>query len=70
MIKLQQSTEFRLNDQSPLQSEFAKEQNFVEELRKENEVNVCNYYMCVCLHDHILCEHNPYCYFVGTEDRN
>ena len=42
-MKLQGLTDSRLNDQSILRSELAKRENLIEELRKENEVNVCNY---------------------------
>ena len=45
LIKLQQLTEpmkGELDDQSTLRSELAKNKMVVLELRKENEVNVCN----------------------------
>ena len=45
-MKLQELTESmnsRLNDQSILRSELAKKEKLVEELRKEIEVNICNY---------------------------
>ena len=38
---------------STLRSELAKKENFIEELKKEIEVNICNYvhvYMYVCVH--------------------
>ena len=40
---LTESMRSRLNDQSILRSELAKKEKLVEELRKEIEVNVCNY---------------------------
>ena len=42
-MMLQGLTDSRLNDQSILRSELAKKENLIEELRKENEVNACNY---------------------------
>ena len=45
-MKLQGLTESmrsRLNDQSISRSELAKKEKLVEELRRENEVNICNY---------------------------
>ena len=44
---LTESMKSTLNDQSILRSELAKKEKIVEQLRKENEVNVCNYFMCV-----------------------
>ena len=40
---LMESMRSRLNDQSILTSELAKKEKLVEELRKEIEVNICNY---------------------------
>ena len=40
---LTESMRSRLNDQSILRSELAKKEKLVEELRKENEVNICHY---------------------------
>ena len=40
---LTESMRSRLNDQSILRSELAKKEKLVEELRKEIEVNICNY---------------------------
>ena len=40
---LTESMRSRLNDQSILRSELAKKEKLIEELRKENEVNICNY---------------------------
>ena len=46
-------------EQSTLRSKLAKEEELVEELRKEVEVNICNYCVCVltCLHSVETC--NP-----------
>ena len=54
-MKLQGLTESMkdgLAEQSTLRSELAKKEKLVEELRIENEVNVCNYciYVLTCLH--------------------
>ena len=61
-MKLEGLTEFMkdgLAEQSTLRSELAKKEKLVEELRKEIEVNVCNYCMFVwtCLHSLETC--NP-----------
>ena len=58
-MKLQGLTESRLAEQSTLRSELAKKEKLVEELRKENEVNVCNYciWVLTCLHSLETC--NP-----------
>ena len=40
---LTESMRSRLNNQSILRSELAKKEKLVEELRKEVEVNICNY---------------------------
>ena len=73
-MKLQELTESMrsgLNDQSILRSDLAKKEKVVEELRKEIEVNICNYCtVCVSWHDYILCEYIPYYYFVGNEGQN
>ena len=44
---LAESMKGGLAEQSTLRSELAKKEKLVEELRKENEVNVCNYCICV-----------------------
>ena len=41
------------DERSTLRSELVKKENFIEELKKEIEVNICNYvhvYMYVCVH--------------------
>ena len=45
---LTESVKSRLNE-SILKSQLAKKEKLVEELRKENEVNVCNYCI-VCVY--------------------
>ena len=40
-------TESRLDEQSTLSSELTKSEKLVEKLRKENEVNICSFSMCV-----------------------
>ena len=49
-MKLQGLTESMkggLAEQSTLRSELTEKEKLVEELRKETEVNVCNYCICV-----------------------
>ena len=46
---LTESMKSKLNDQSILRSELAKKEKLVEELRKEIEVNICNYCI-VCVY--------------------
>ena len=47
---LTESMKGGLAEQSSLRSELAKIEKLVEELRKENEVNVCNYCICVFMY--------------------
>ena len=50
--QLTESTKSVLDRQSTLRSELAIKERLVEELRKENEVNVCNYCTHLCLYNY------------------
>ena len=56
---LTESMKDGLAEQSTLRSELAKKEKLVEELRKEIEVNVCNYCICVLTWLHSLETCNP-----------
>ena len=67
-MKPQHLTESGSHDQFTLQSELAKKENLLVELREKNEVNICNYCILWLHYYNIFCKHHPYCYFVGNED--
>ena len=61
-MKLQGLTESMkggLAEQASLRSKLAKQEKLVEELRKEIEVNVCNYCICVLTSLHSVETCNP-----------
>ena len=46
--RLTESMKGGLDEQSTLRSELAKREKLIEKLRKENEVNFCNYVISLC----------------------